>query len=181
MLPENQSRNTDNGVLFMAILGENTRSSSSPSWLNPAEAEAVLDVYQKLLYSDRGINADNVGIIAPYQGQVRYIRELMQIRKLDVCKIGSVEEFQGQERDVIILSTVRSSQKLIEFDHKFNLGFVSKPKRINVAVSRAQSLLIIIGDPRILEQDDTWRDIVFYTKGQLAYLDLQKDLFESIK
>ena len=65
-------------------------------------------------------------------------------------KVGSVEQFQGQEREVIIVSTVRSTAKHNGFDKTYCLGFLSNPSRFNVAVTRAKSLLIIVGIPHRL-------------------------------
>jgi helicase MOV-10 len=65
--------------------------------------------------------------------------------------IGTTEEFQGQERLIMILSTVRSSINSPE------IGFLSNEKRFNVAVTRAQALLIVIGDSKLLSKDHCWR------------------------
>lgn len=67
----------------------------------------------------------------------------------DVPKVASVEEFQGQEKKLIILSTVKATNKNFpDIPNKSSniLGFLDNPKRINVAVSRARYLLLIIGD-----------------------------------
>ena len=74
--------------------------------------------------------------------------------------VGTVEEYQGQERDVIIISTVRSTPALVSSDMRFHLGFMAQPKRINVAISRAKKLLIIIGNGRLLCMDPTWREVL---------------------
>lgn len=70
-------------------------------------------------------------------------------------KVGSVEEFQGQERLAILVSTVRSSDDWRNFDKMHNLGFLSNPKRFNVALTRAQALLVIVGNPFVLAKVST--------------------------
>eukprot|EP00965_Chrysotila_dentata_P112245 3710669-Pleurochrysis_carterae.AAC.1 len=78
--------------------------------------------------------------------------------------------FQGQERRVIIVSTVRSSEEHIESDLRHKLGFLSNPKRFNVAITRACALLIIIGNPAVLQLDPNWGALLHLcvTKGGYA-------------
>lgn len=92
--------------------------------------------------------------------QVKYIRTVFAQAEFESPKIGSVEEFQGQEFNVILLSTVRSESKHISSDVKFNLGFVANPRRVNVALSRAKCLTVIIGNPHVLSTDSTWNTIL---------------------
>lgn len=89
--------------------------------------------------------------------------------EFDIPRIGSVEDFQGQEFDVIILSTVRSCQDYVTFDVIHSLGFITSPKRLNVAISRAKSLLIIIGNPNLLCSDTYWRSVVKYCMERGCY------------
>ena len=60
--------------------------------------------------------------------------------------------FQGQERKVIILSTVRSDPGFTKFDLIHRLGFLNDPKRFNVSITRSRALLIVVGNPHILYQ-----------------------------
>uniref|UniRef100_A0A669CMC5 RNA helicase n=1 Tax=Oreochromis niloticus TaxID=8128 RepID=A0A669CMC5_ORENI len=144
-------------VIFHGVTGIDKREASSPSFFNVAEVEVLIGYVRKLLQAQgkKGmakIAPRDIGIIAPYRKQV--VSE-MHIH-VCVCQVGSVEEFQGQERRVILVSTVRSSANYAEIDKKFNLGFVKNEKRFNVAVTRAKALLIVVGNPRILETDSTW-------------------------
>ncbi|OBZ77615.1 putative helicase mov-10-B.1 [Grifola frondosa] len=150
-------------VIFHAISGQDQREASSPSYFNIDEITEVRDYVQALLADRRfPVAAKDIGIIAPYHAQVRKIRRALEKVKITDVKVGSVEEFQGQERRVIIVSTVRSSQNLIQYDAKYTLGFVSNPRRFNVAITRAQALLIVVGDPSVLSIDPLWRSFMNY-------------------
>ncbi|GMH88807.1 hypothetical protein TL16_g11266 [Triparma laevis f. inornata] len=79
-------------------------------------------------------------------------------------KVGSVDEFQGPEKSVIVISTVSSSVEFIDFDTKYNLGFLASPKRFNVAITRARALLIVIGNPEVLATDENWRQYILHAR-----------------
>merc|ERR1711920_757408 len=77
---------------------------------------------------------EDIGIIAPYRQQIRKLREYMGQLNMRRCRVGTVEEFQGQERKAIILSTVRSKTSSSDSE---NIGFLHSEKRFNVAITRA--------------------------------------------
>ncbi|KAJ8377388.1 hypothetical protein AAFF_G00260480 [Aldrovandia affinis] len=97
--------------------GTEMREANNPSWFNPGEAVQVM-LYccqlAKRLY--KPIAATDIGVIAPYKKQVEKIRVLLNRVGLVDIKVGSVEEFQGQEFLVIILSTVRSNEAALNED-----------------------------------------------------------------
>ena len=97
------------------------------------------------------------------------IKDLLLELEIETPKVGSVEEFQGQERNVIILSTVRSKTNHVSEDLKHALGFVAAPRRLNVAITRARALLIIIGNPYLLFEDPYWRTVLTYCRERDAY------------
>ncbi|KAG2003546.1 RNA helicase [Coprinopsis cinerea AmutBmut pab1-1] len=149
-------------VMFHAVLGQDVREASSPSFFN---VEEVLQVkaYIQRLKEDDSIRAkdEDIGIISPYHAQCLRIRKSISPIAGGV-KVGSVEEFQGQERKIIIISTVRSRQEFIDHDVRHTLGFVTSPRRFNVAVTRAQALLVIVGNPHILALDPLWRSFLSF-------------------
>jgi len=105
----------------------------------------ALHKFEKLVYRGKPLSAEDVKLI----------------------KLGTVETFQGQERDVVIVSVVRSDPNNLKHDRKFKLGFMDNYKRMNVAVSRAKELLLIVGNLKILETDKSWSHfLIILTKPE---------------
>uniref|UniRef100_A0A8D3DHK6 RNA helicase n=1 Tax=Scophthalmus maximus TaxID=52904 RepID=A0A8D3DHK6_SCOMX len=158
-------------LLFHGVRGTEMREGNNPSWFNPVEAvQAMLYCCQlsKKLYNP--VNASDIGIIAPYKKQCEKIRVLLGKVGLSDIKVGSVEEFQGQEFLVIIMSTVRSNESVQSDDLQSALGFLANPKRFNVAITRPKALLLIVGNPHILIRDLCFRALLQYCFINGAYL-----------
>lgn len=117
-----------------------------------------------------GFNAEDIGIITPYTQQVKTIRMIIDSTDLIMPKVGTVEEFQGQERKIILLSTVRTVGHDGKSDKKHSLGFVKSPRRMNVAISRARALLVIFGSPSLLIRDENWKFLIEYCVQHRACL-----------
>ncbi|XP_014367038.2 probable RNA helicase armi [Papilio machaon] len=146
------------GIYVHGVRGQNLRAEDSPSWYNPQEASMVAFTTCKLL--KKGVTTDDIGIITPYIAQIKYLRILFDSMGVAQPKIGTVEEFQGQERPIILISTVRSSDALVETDQKHTLGFVKNPKRLNVALTRAQVSVILFCNPHLLCLDSLWKRVI---------------------
>ena len=84
--------------------------------------------------------------------------------------VGSTEEFQGQERRIIIISTVRSKPTLLGEDYAHKLGFLNNPKRFNVAITRAKALMVVIGNPHLLSMDKWWKEFLKYSLNNRKYI-----------
>ncbi|XVF57304.1 hypothetical protein PTKIN_Ptkin06aG0194600 [Pterospermum kingtungense] len=155
-------------VLFFGIQGCDEREGNNPSWFNRIEVSKVVDVINKLRAST-DLNESDIGVITPYRQQVLKIKKVLENWDLLDVKVGSVEQFQGQEREVIIVSTVRSTVKHNDFDRTYCLGFLSNPKRFNVAITRARSLLIIVGNPHIVCKDPYWEKLLWHCSENNSY------------
>ncbi|XP_014272862.1 probable RNA helicase armi isoform X1 [Halyomorpha halys] len=154
-------------LVFHGVQGMNHQENCSHSWYNPQEAYQVF-AYLNMLY-EAGVSPDHIGIITPYQLQVIKIRQMLEKVNMESPKIGSVEEFQGQEKMIIILSVVRSNLEFISYDTQRALGFVRNPRRLNVAISRARAMLIIIGNPHLLCLDQHWKKIIQFCISNKYY------------
>ncbi|KAI0290989.1 P-loop containing nucleoside triphosphate hydrolase protein [Russula brevipes] len=151
-------------VVFHGLQGSEQHTEWSPSYFNVLEASTVRDYCVKLIGDpERKIYPEEISVIAPYKSQVRAIRELLKVAKLSDISVGSVEEFQGQERKVIILATTRSDE---ESHPRKASGFLVNHQGMNVAITRAQALLIVIGDPELLGKDERWRTFLNYIKSR---------------
>ena len=98
-----------------------------------------------------------IGLISFYGHQVGKLKEIAKYSrsKLDIpVRLNTVDKFQGMERNIIIVSTVRSNQVIENGKIKPNrdIGFAKSPQRLNVALSRAKRLLIVVGNKEFFSQ-----------------------------
>ena len=87
-------------------------------------------------FIDSGLASSDIAVISPYAAQVRHLNSQIQI---DGLEIGSIDGFQGREKELVIVSLVRSNAK-------GEIGFLKDTRRMNVALTRARRKLIVIGD-----------------------------------
>ncbi len=102
----------------------------------------------------------DIGIISPYRAQVQYLRQLVkrddQLKPLrHIISINTVDGFQGQERDIIIISLVRSNEQ-------GQIGFLRDLRRMNVAITRARMKLIIMGDSETMTKHPFYHKLYEY-------------------
>ncbi|XP_017057969.1 probable RNA helicase armi [Drosophila ficusphila] len=155
------------GTFFYGITGENRQENDSPSWFNPHEVKEVFLMTIALYRAN--VSPEQIGILTPYMKQVKMLRNMFIGTDVAMPRIGSVEEFQGQERDIMLISTVRSSESILRNDSKLSLGFVRSKKRMNVAISRARAMMIVFGNPHLLAVDDCWRQLILFCANNNAY------------
>ena len=124
-------------------------ASSGTSRVNEAEAVYTLQVlrdYIERIGKDRMLYERlDIGLISPYKGQVQLLRQLIKRDAFwkpfrHLLTVNTVDGFQGQERDIIVISMVRSNDN-------GEVGFLRDLRRMNVAITRARMKLIIVGDP----------------------------------
>uniref|UniRef100_A0A8C8RZ08 RNA helicase Mov10l1 n=1 Tax=Pelusios castaneus TaxID=367368 RepID=A0A8C8RZ08_9SAUR len=165
-------------LIFHGMRGTETREGHNPSWFNPTEAVQVMR-YCCLLAKNvnNAVSVTDIGVITPYRKQVEKIRFLLRNVDLMDIKVGSVEEFQGQEYLVIIISTVRSNEGSFDDDRYF-LGFLSNAKRFNVAITRPKALLVMVGNPHVLVKDPCFSALLEYSLANGVYIgcDLPSEL-----
>uniref|UniRef100_G3TCQ4 RNA helicase n=1 Tax=Loxodonta africana TaxID=9785 RepID=G3TCQ4_LOXAF len=103
-------------LVFHGVRGNEAREGRSPSWFNPAEAVQVMRYCCLLARSlSSPVSANDIGVITPYRKQVEKIKILLRNVDLTDVKVGSVEEFQGQEYLVVIISTDPCFGALLEY------------------------------------------------------------------
>lgn len=144
-------------IILHTVFGSNERSSKTKSFMNQTEIDTVefyLDFLLKAGINDRKIAQEDIGIISPYQLQVQRLKQMCVAKQWPTVEIGSVEQYQGREKLVIILSTARS--------HTPDVGFLNNVKRLNVALTRAKALLIIVGNSNTLQTDPNWYEFIKY-------------------
>ena len=137
----------DAPLAFLPVEGEELLSPDGASKENLVEASWVVKILMGLI-EEGGLEFSDIGIVTPYAGQVRAIRDMIPETMQDV-EVRTVDGYQGREKDVIIFSSVRSNSD-------GNVGFLSDGRRLNVALTRSKRGLIVVGDPETLKHDENW-------------------------
>jgi superfamily I DNA and/or RNA helicase len=116
-------------VLFLPVEGGQDERK------NPGEARVVVDLVHSLT-REFNLRPETIGVVSPFRAQVVLLRQMLETTGVTV---DTVERFQGGERDIMILSFVRSS----------GTGFVFDDRRFNVAITRARRKLILVAHPAL--------------------------------
>lgn len=135
--------------------------------INKAEAELTmlaLQQYFEKIGKERILEERiDVGVISPYRAQVQYLRQQLKKREFfkpfrSLISINTVDGFQGQERDIIMISLVRANDE-------GQIGFLRDLRRMNVAITRARMKLIILGDASTLTRHPFYKKLYEYIEA----------------
>jgi len=135
--------------------------------INKAEAELTLmalENYFKKIGKERILDERlDVGVISPYRAQVQYLRRLFKKREFfkpyrQLISVNTVDGFQGQERDIILISLVRANDE-------GQIGFLRDLRRMNVAITRARMKLIILGDVSTMAHHPFYKKLYEYIEA----------------
>jgi superfamily I DNA and/or RNA helicase len=132
------------------------------SYSNPGE---YFIIREHILLHKENLLGCSIGIISPYNEQVRYIRQEISddadLKLLDI-EVNSIDGFQGQEKEVIYISLVRCNEK-------GDIGFIKDERRLNVAMTRAMKKLVILGDSATLGQHKLFLDLITFVQESGHY------------
>ncbi len=143
----------------------------SLSIANPEEAQLLLKhlkmVLEQYAQSKEATKRISIGIISPYKEQVQYLTaQIAGDEELEKFKsqiaVKTVDGFQGQERDIIYISMVRSNDQR-------EIGFLSDTRRMNVALTRAKKKLVVIGDSATIANHPFYKHFLDYAESVGAY------------
>jgi DNA replication ATP-dependent helicase Dna2 len=161
-----QALRADLPMVFLDVRGEAQRAESK---LSNAEARVVREVIAGLLA--RGVHEDEIGVIAPYRAQVANLRRHLfsddaasgwtALPLETALSIDTVDRFQGGERSVIIISFATSTTPSAESQLREHL---TNPHRLNVALTRAQRKLILVGNAGALEDLAIFQRLLTYCR-----------------
>jgi superfamily I DNA and/or RNA helicase len=127
--------------------------SLDPSTFNTGNAERVAAEARRVL--SRGVAPTDIAIIAAYSAQARRLRLLLADERAAGLEVGTVDGFQGREKEVVIVDLVRSNDS-------GELGFLSNTRRMNVALTRARRFLLVVADSATLGDHPYYAAFIHY-------------------
>lgn len=156
-------------LLFIDTAGadcEEQLNKETKSFFNTGECSFLINYLTNFINeNEESLKSATIGIISPYSEQVSLIRSsIAKTGLMEKCKIeiSTVDSFQGREKDMIIISLVRSNPE-------GEIGFLSDTRRMNVAMTRAKKRLLIIGDSATIGNHNFYADFLKYTEDNDSY------------
>lgn len=138
---------------------DEVQDPESKSYANPEEANLLRQVLEQILSDPACLTGFSIGVIAPYRQQVEALKALdWSFAASHPLNIETVDSFQGQERDLIVMSFVRSN-------HDGEIGFLRDLRRTNVAMTRARKKLVLIGDSATLANHKFYKELHEYVEA----------------
>jgi predicted DNA helicase len=165
------AHDTETPVVFIDTAGTDFQEQVQPNYqskYNEGEFNILLEhLYALLEHCDSYMIAPlpSIALISPYREQVMMMKKLVKedARLIDVpITINTIDGFQGQERDVVYISLVRSNAKT-------EIGFLKDYRRMNVAMTRARHKLVIVGDSATIGNDKFYTDFLEYCEAYGTY------------
>ncbi len=151
-----EGQNLEIEFIDTAGCGYNEKSGEAGnSRQNPEEAELL---FKHMRHNSYPKDA-SIGIITPYRGQLLTLNKEKEGLHI---KVSTVDSFQGQERDIIYISLVRSNDR-------GEIGFLKDYRRMNVAMTRARKKLVVVGDSATIGQDDFYSKFITYCEENGFY------------
>ncbi|KAJ8611852.1 hypothetical protein CTAYLR_005795 [Chrysophaeum taylorii] len=157
-------------LLVVGVEGREEQVPNSPSFMNTYEAlECVRLIAELLRDNPRTLRQDDIAVITAFQLQTYHVRSLLRRNMLSRVNVGGVQVLQGQEKKAVFVSTVRARRQWQAYDRRHKLGFLFDDKKLNTALTRAVSLLVLVGDPYVLLEERHWRDCLEYADALGCY------------
>ena len=148
-------RNPKIPVLFVPSTGEDSWIPDTAGWYNQSEITATKNLIAHLLEKRNTpgttVSQRDIGVIAPFREHVVRTRTALRNAGFRDVGVGTVENYQGAEMRVTILNCVRSRAMALEWDRQKGRGLIGERRRFNVAITRAKELLVVVGNPYILQ------------------------------
>ncbi|XP_004345662.1 immunoglobulin mu binding protein 2 [Capsaspora owczarzaki ATCC 30864] len=141
-----KTEETESALFFIDTTGcslYETEAADDESKSNEGEADVVVQHVKRLL--DAGVTERDMAVITPYNAQVGRLRSKLSVQYPQL-EIGSVDGFQGREKEAVVISLVRSNDKR-------EVGFLAEHRRLNVAITRARRHVCVIGDSDTVSND----------------------------
>lgn len=136
-------------IVCFNVRGKEALYGDSKSFYNQAEIDFVTGLVAR--YLAQGLGPEQIGVITPYKAQAQLLTQSLQAT--NQIEVDTVDAFQGREKDMIILSFVRSNRS-------GQVGFLKDFRRLNVSISRAKHKLLLVGNLETLKEEPLYKELL---------------------